>query len=145
VFVEVEGGAVMTGIVDRAVLGPTVPTIGDTVGVGIAAEELTPRLAISQEASGIPVRGLPPGVVGVVEVGVEGDETPEPTPHIPDNPTVPIVEAVDIPEIGSIPGSVDVADGADIPAAAVPPNITVVPAVVAVAVVADPIAIPPPS
>jgi hypothetical protein len=90
-LVEVDGGAVMTGIVGSAVLGPTVPTIGNTVGVGIAGAELTPRLPISQEPSGIPVRGLPPGVAGVVDVGVVGDVAmlPELNPHNPDTPTVP--------------------------------------------------------
>lgn len=118
VVVVVVDGAVTPGIVGSTVLDPMVPVVGNTVGVGIAAEELTPRLAISQEPNGIPVRGLPPGVVGVVEVGVVGDVAmlPELNPHNPDTPTVPIVEAVDIPEIGSNPGSVDVADGADIPA-----------------------------
>jgi hypothetical protein len=158
VLVDVEGGDAMTGIVGSTVLGPTVPTIGDTLGVGIAAEELTPRLAISQESSGIPVRAAPPGVVGAVDVGVDDDAMLlAPVPHIPDNPTVPIVPAVvDIPEICSIPGSVDMPEIADTPddipavsvlpdVAVVPPDIAVVPAVAAVAVVADPIVIPPPS
>jgi hypothetical protein len=127
------------------------PTIGNTPGVGIAGAELTPRLAISHEPMGIPVLGTPPGVVGVVDVGVEGVEAMplEPAPHIPDKPTVPVAEVVDIPEIGSIPGSVAVADGADIPADIPPvvvlPDIAVVPTVAAVAIVADPIVIPPPS
>jgi hypothetical protein len=96
-LVEVESGAVTMGIVgtvDSA--GPTeppaVPTNGDTLGVGIVAQGLTPRLAISQEPSGIPVLGLPPGVVGVVDVGVDADVARplEPGLHIPDTPTVPI-------------------------------------------------------
>src|ERR1700760_1236534 len=45
-----------------------VPTVGNTPGVGTAAAELTPRLPISQEPIGIPVLGLPPGVVGAVDV-----------------------------------------------------------------------------
>jgi hypothetical protein len=42
---------------------------GDTLGVGTAAQELTPRLLISVDPKGIPVRALPLGVVGDVEVG----------------------------------------------------------------------------
>jgi hypothetical protein len=48
--------------------GPTVPTVGNTLIVGTAAAELTPRLPISIDPSGIPVRAPPPGVVG--DVGV---------------------------------------------------------------------------
>lgn len=77
VFVVVVGvGAVLTGItgiVGGAIPGPAVLTNGDTFGVGIVGQELTPRLAISQEPNGIPVLGLPPGVVGIVDVGVDGD------------------------------------------------------------------------
>jgi hypothetical protein len=35
------------GTVGGTALGPTVPTTGDTVSVGTAAAELTPRLPIS--------------------------------------------------------------------------------------------------
>jgi hypothetical protein len=148
--VEVGNGAVVTGIVGvvgSAVANPTLPTIGDTLAVGIAAAELTPRLAISQEPSGIPVLGLPPGVVGVVEVGVVGDVamSPELNPHKPDTPIVPMPEDVDIPEIGSNPGSSDVAVVWLLPDAEMVSDIVAVPAVAPVAVVVDPIAIPPPS
>ena len=97
VVLLVDSGAVtmgMVGTVDS--VGPTVPPAvaanGDTLSVGIVAQELTPRLAISQEPSGIPVLGLPPGVVGVVDVGVDADVARplEPGLHIPDTPTVPI-------------------------------------------------------
>ena len=151
VFVVVVGSeGVMTGItgiVGGAIPGPAVLTNGDTFGVGIVAQELTPRLAISQAPKGIPVLGLPPGVVAVVDVGVDGDAGGplDPGPHIPATPTVPIVEAVDIPVIGSVPGSVDAIDDAGIPAICAPPEVAVVPAVAGVAVIADPIAIPPPS
>jgi hypothetical protein len=120
-----------------------VPTVGNTPGVGIAGAELTPRLAISQEPIGIPVLGLPPIVVGVVDVGVEGVEAMplEPAAHIPDTPTVSAVAVVDIPEIGNIPGFGVVA----VPAVVVLPDIAVVLAVAEVATVADPIANPPPS
>jgi hypothetical protein len=154
VFVEVDRGVVttgITGIVGDAVPGPATLMNGDTPGVGIVAQELTPRLAISQESSGIPARGLPPGVVGVVDMGVDGEVGGplDPAPHIPDTPSVPIVEAVDIAAIGNVPGSVGAADGAEIPAICVPPAVVLViaalPAVAAVAVATDPIAIPPPS
>jgi hypothetical protein len=141
---------VVEGVAGTAGVGTTFEIVGivvvpigpsDTLGVGIAAAELTPRLAISVESSGIPVRGIPPGVVGTVDVGVVGDVAmlPELNPHKPDTPTS--VEAVDIPKIG-IPEAVDVVDGADI---AVAPDIAAGPAVAAVAAVADPIVIPPPS
>lgn len=153
---EVGGGAVttgMTGIVGDGTLGTTVLANGETAGVGIGAEELTPRLAISQESRGIPILGLPPGVVGVVAVGLDGDigGPLDPAPHIPDTPTVPNAALVDIPVAGNVPGSVGGADGADIPAdCGVPelvamPVIAAPPAVGAVAAAADPIAIPPPS
>jgi hypothetical protein len=152
VFVVVVGvGAAMTGVtgtvVGVVIPGPAMLANGDTFGVGIVAQELTPRLAISEESSGIPVLGLPPGVVGVVDVGVDGDVGGpfDPEPHIPDTPTVPIPEVVDIPAIGNVPGSVDATDGAGVSAICVPPEVAVVLAVAAVAVVADPIAIPPPS
>jgi hypothetical protein len=145
--VEVGNGAVVTGIVGMvgsAVANPTLPTIVDTPGVGITGAELTPRLAISVEPNGIPVRRLPPGVVGVVDVGVVGDVAmlPELNPHKPDTPIVPIPEDVDIPEIGSNPGSSDVPAVWPLPDAEMVSDIVAVPAVAAVA---DPIAIPPPS
>jgi len=143
VFVVVVGvGAVMTGVsgtvVGVVMAGPTVLTNGDAPGVGIVAKGLTPRLAISQEPSGSPVLGLPPGVVGAVDIGVDGDVAglPDPEPHIPDTPTVSVAEIVGIPPVGDIPGSIDAADGAGIAVICAPPD---------VAVVADPIAIPPPS
>ena len=70
---------------------PGVATNGDTPGIGIVAQELTPRLAISEEASGIPALGLPPGVTGVVDVGEDGDAASplEVALHIPVTPTVP--------------------------------------------------------
>jgi hypothetical protein len=62
---ETMGGDVTVGIVGT---GPTVPTVGNTLIVGTAAAELTPRLPISIDPSGIPVRAPPPGVVGGVDV-----------------------------------------------------------------------------
>jgi len=91
-LVEVDSGVVTTGMVGT--VGRVVPVVvvanGDALSVGNVAQELTPRLAISEEPNGIPVLGLPPGVVGVVDVGVEGDRPLEPGLHIPDTPTVPI-------------------------------------------------------
>jgi hypothetical protein len=113
-----------------------VPTIGETLVIGTATAELTPRLPISVDPRGIPLRGAPPGVVGDVDVGVDDADTLlEPEPHIPDKPEVSsIPEVVDIPDVGEIPDDSDVA-----------PDIAVVPAVAAVAGAADPMAVPPPS
>ena len=156
VAVKVGSGAVTTGvagIAGGATPRPAMLANGDKLGVGIVAQEPTPRLAISQEASGIPVRGLPPGVVGAVDIGADGDIGGpfDAKLHIPETPTVSVEEVVDIPEVGNIPGSIDVRDGDGMPAISVLPDVAMVlvivpmPAVAAVAVVADPIAIPPPS
>ena len=133
VVVGAAGGEVMLGSVGT---GPPVNTGGDTLTIGTAAAELTPRLPISVDPSGIPVRAAPPGVVGAVGVD-DAAMLPEPEPHIPDNPDVSIIpEVVDIPEVAGIPDDVDVPDDVDIP------DIAVVPAVAGVAV---PIVTPPPS
>jgi hypothetical protein len=120
------GELVMVGIVGT---GSTVPTVGDTVIVGTAAAELTPRLPISIDPNGSPVRAAPPGVVGDVEVGVDDEATLlEPEPHIPDNPEVSSSpDEVDVPEVADVPDVADIPDDA------------------AVAGVEVPIAIPPPS
>jgi hypothetical protein len=111
-----------------------VPTKGVTLIVGTAAAELTPRLLISMEPNGIPVRAGPPGVVGDVDVGVDDDAMLEPEPHIPDNPVVCVIpEVVDIPDVADIPDEFDIPDEVDIPDVA------------AVAGAAVPAAIPPPS
>jgi hypothetical protein len=115
------------GMVGKTAVGPTKPTLGDTLSVGTAAAELTPRFPISVDPNGSPVRAAPPGVVG--DVGVE-DETMllEPEPHIPDMPEVcSMPEVVDIPDVAEIPDDVDIPDVAAVAGAAVP------------------IAIPPPS
>jgi hypothetical protein len=98
----------MVGIVGT---GATVPTVGDTVIVGTAATELTPRLPISNDPNGSPVRAAPPGVVGDVDVGVDDEAMLlEPEPHIPDNPDVSIIpEVVDIPDVADDVGIPDVA------------------------------------
>jgi hypothetical protein len=124
------GGDVTMGIAGtNGVKLPTVPTVGNTLMVGTAAAELTPRLPISVDPNGSPVRAAPPGVVGDVEVGVDDEAILlEPEPHIPDIPDVSsIPEVVDIPDVADIPDEVDIPD------------------VVAVAGAADPAAMPPPS
>ena len=127
---ETAGGEVMVGIVGT---GPTVNTGGDTLIVGTAAAELTPRLPISTDPNGIPVRAAPPGAVG--DVGVDDEAMLlEPEPHIPDNP-----------EVSSIPDVVDSPDVADIPDEVDMPDIAVVPDVAAVAGAPVPVVIPPPS
>ena len=129
---ETVSGDVTVGIVGTN--GP-IPTVGNTLIVGTAAAELTPRLPISKDPNGIPVRAPPPGVVGDVDVGVDDEAILlEPEPHIPDNPVVSsIAEVVDIPDDDDIPDDIDV------------PDIAMAPDVAAVAGVAAPTAVPPPS
>jgi hypothetical protein len=127
------GGGETVGTVGTNELGPTVPTMGNTPVVGTAGAELTPRLPISIEPNGIPVRAAPPGVVGIVDVDVGVDDDAmllEPEPHIPD-----------IPDVSSIPEDVDIPDDIDVDV----PEVAVLPVVAAVAGVAVPAAIPPPS
>jgi hypothetical protein len=100
--------AVVADVVGETVgtseLGPTVPTMGNTLGVGTAGAELTPRLPISKDPKGIPVRAPPPGVVGAVEVGLEdAARLLEPDPHIPD-----------IPDVSSTPGEPVVTGNSDV-------------------------------
>jgi hypothetical protein len=113
--------------------GPTVSTEGDTLNIGTAAAELTPRLPISVDPSGIPVRATPPDTVGAVEVGVD-DETMllEPEPHIPDIPAVSSVpEVVDTPDVLRRLAELDIPDIAAL--------------LLVVALAGAPIPIPPPS
>jgi hypothetical protein len=122
------------GLVGANELGPTVPVMGNTPGVGTAGAELTPRLIISVESNGIPVRAPPPVMVGDAEVGVDDEAMLlEPEPHIPDIPEVSIPEVVDVP------------DGTDICEVVDVPGVAVGSVVAAVAGVAVPAAIPPPS
>ena len=102
------------------------PTVGDTLIIGTAAAELTPRLPISKDPNGTPVRATPPAAVGAVEVGVDDEAMLlEPEPHIPDNPDVSIIpDVVDVPDVADIPDEVDIPG---------------------VAAAAAPTAIPPPS
>jgi hypothetical protein len=142
----VASGAEIVGTVGANGVGPTNPTMGETAAVGTAGVALTPRLPISVEPNGIPVRAIPPGAVAVVEVGVDDETTLlEPEPHIPDMPAVSSVPEVadtpDVPRMLEIPGA------AAAPDIAVVPVIDGLPAVVAVAgdPVPIPIPIPPPS
>jgi hypothetical protein len=115
------------------IVGTDPVVMGDTVVVGTADAGLTPRLPISIEPSGIPVRAPPPDVVGDVDVGVDDEAMLlEPAPHIPDNPDVS-----SIPEDAEIPDVVDIPDDVDVPDVVMAPD-----AGVAVPVA---IAIPPPS
>jgi hypothetical protein len=131
---EAADGGETVGTVGAIGVDPTKPVMGDTPIVGTAAAELTPRLPISVDPNGTPVRAPPPGVVGDVDVGVEDEATlPEPEPHIPDMPEVSIIpEVVDVPDVDDIPNDVDV------------PDIDVS-AVAAVAGIAVPTPIPAPS
>jgi hypothetical protein len=91
--------------VGAVAVDPAVPAMGDTFGVGIAAEEPTPRLPISVESSGTPAR-MPVVVVDVDdEVGVDDDAMlVDPEPHIPVSPAVPsIPDVVDNPEVADTP------------------------------------------
>jgi hypothetical protein len=99
---ETVGGEVMVGNVGNGIMAPTV---GDTVIVGTAAAEVTPRFPISVDPNGIPVLATPPGITGEVDVGVDiGVEDdamlPEPEPHIPD-----------IPEVSSVPDDIEIPAG----------------------------------
>src|SRR6267142_6530892 len=102
------------GVVGANALGPTVPIMGNTPIVGTAGAELTPRLLISIEPNGVPVRATPPGAVGDVDVGVDDEAMLlEPEPHIPDMPDVSIPEVVDIP------GGIDICADVDVSGIAV--------------------------
>jgi hypothetical protein len=134
----VTGADAIVDIVDANEGGPTLPTMGNTPVIGTAGAELTPRLLISVESNGIPVRAKPPGVVGAVDVGVDDEAMLlEPEPHIPD-----------IPEVSSIPEDADIpagTDGTDICDDVDVPGVAVGSVVAAVAGAAVPAAVPPPS
>ncbi|MGY3605165.1 MULTISPECIES: hypothetical protein [unclassified Bradyrhizobium] len=134
------------GTVGRAATGPTTPGRSDTPGVGTGAAELTPRLPISVESRGMPVRLTPPIVVGEVDDGVDDAMTlVEPEPHIPDVPDVSMMpDAVAMPELSSVPDVVDTPDVGEITGDR-PGVAAVLPAMAAVAGAVDPTAIPAPS
>jgi hypothetical protein len=124
------------GMVGATDVDPTLPVIGNTLVVGTAATELTPRLPISVESRGIPARTFV--VVDDVDVGADVATPVEPEPHIPDNPAVvAIPEVIDNPEVAGIP--------ADIPDTAAV-SVVAVATVDAVAAVVVPLSVmPPPS
>jgi hypothetical protein len=125
------------GMVGTDELDPTLPVMGDTLGVGTTCAALTPRLLIPVESSGTPARAPPLVVVGDVDVGLDdAARLLEPEPHIAVRPDVSsIPEDVDSPDVAA--SAVDV----DIPDDATPPDV----AAVAGVVVPVAIAIPPPS
>jgi hypothetical protein len=96
-----DAGAESVGVAGIIEL-PTLLVVGKTPIVGNVAAELTPRLPISVEPSGIPVRATPPGVIG--DVGVDEEAMLlEPEPHIPDSPEVcSIPDVVDIPDVDEV-------------------------------------------
>ena len=122
---EAAAGGVTVGMTGATAVGETKPTLGVTLNVGTAAAELTPRLPISVDPNGSPVRAAPPIVVGDVDVGVEdAARLLEPEPHIPDMPEVcRIPEVVDIPDVAEIPDEVDIPEVAAVAGAAVPIDI----------------------
>src|SRR6195256_2550243 len=143
------------GIVGANERGPTVPVMGNSPIVGTAGAEPIPRLLISKEPNGTPVRAAPPGVVGNVDVDVGVDDEAmllEPEPHIPDIPDV-----LSIPKDVDIPDGTDISDDVDVPgvavgsvvaavgSVAVVPDVAMLPVVAAVAGAAVPGAVPPPS
>jgi hypothetical protein len=116
---------------------PRVLAVGDTVCSGTAGAELTPRLPISKDPNGIPVRAAPPCVKGEVDAGLDDTATlPEPEPHIPE-----------VPDVSSIPEDVDIAGDVDVPASddVATPGIASMPGSTAVAGVETPGVVPPPS
>jgi hypothetical protein len=139
---EIAGASV--GITGTAAIGPTVPVMGNTFGTGTAGVEPTPRLLISKDPKGIPVRAPPPGTVGNVDVGLDDAATlPEPEPHIPDIPDVSSVPGD--PVVTGISGVTVIGGNVVVPEVVVVVGIAVVPEPAAVAGAAVPTAIPPPS
>jgi len=104
-------GSVSAGMV--GIVAVIAPTVGVTPIVGTTEAELTPRLPISVDPKGMPVRGMPPGVVG--DVGVDdAARLPEPAPHMLDVPEVSIRA-----DVGGIPDDVDMPIDVGAPAIAV--------------------------
>jgi hypothetical protein len=108
-------------------VGAMVLMVGPTVMGGTIAAELTPRLPISVEPIGMPVRGTPPGVVG--DVGVDdAARLFEPAPHMLWVPDVSIRADVggmpddDIADVVDIPGIDIVLCGVTLPTATPPPS-----------------------
>jgi hypothetical protein len=131
------------GIVGTDELDPTLPVMGDTLGVGTTCAALTPRLLIPVESNGTPARAAPLVVVDDIDVGLDDAAMLlEPEPHIPVSPDVSTIpEDVDSPDVAEIAVDVDIPDDVDGPDVATPPVV----AAVAGVVVPVAIAIPPPS
>jgi hypothetical protein len=110
-------GSVTDGTV--GIVGAMVLMVGPTVMVGTIAAELTPRLPISVEPIGMPVRGTPPGVVG--DVGVDdAARLLEPAPHMLWVPEVSI--RADVGGIPDVPIIDVVLCGMTVPTATPPPS-----------------------
>jgi len=88
-------------------VGVTALMVGPTVMVGTIAAELTPRLPISVEPIGMPVRATPPGVTADVGV-VDAATLLAPAPHMLCVPDVSTRA-----DVGEIPDD-DIADVVDI-------------------------------
>jgi hypothetical protein len=130
---EVVGESV--GVVGITGDGAAILRVGNTLGTGTPGVELTPRLPISKDPNGVPVRATPPGAVGKVDVGADDTaRLPEPEPHIPD-----------IPDVSSIPEDPELIGISDVTDVAADADIAVVPEFAAVAGIAVPIPNPPPS
>src|SRR3954470_24098582 len=98
--------------------GVTEAMVGATVTIGTAAAELTPRLPISVDPIGMPVRGTPPGVVG--DVGADDAVVLlAPAPHMLWLPEVSIRA-----DVGGMPDDdiVIMLCGATVPTAMPPPS-----------------------
>ena len=119
--VSVAAGTVVVfgaGSVTAGTVGIVEAMVGVTVMVGTAAAEETPRLPISVEPIGMPVRDTPPGVVG--DVGADDAVTfPEPAPHMLWLPDVSIRA-----DVGEMPddGIAIALCGATVPTATPPPS-----------------------
>jgi hypothetical protein len=109
------------GNVTAGTVGIVEAMVGVTVMTGTAAAELTPRLPISVEPIGMPVRGTPPGVVG--DVGVDdAARLPEPAPHMLWVPDVSIrADVGGIPD-DDIAGIAIVLCGVTVPTGMPPPS-----------------------
>lgn len=119
-------GSVTAGTV--GIVGTMVLMVGPTVMVGTIVAELTPRLPISVEPIGMPVRCTPPGVVGDVGIG-DAARLPEPAPHMLDVPEVSIRAEVggmlddDIADVVGMPAIVAIVlCGVTVPTATPPPS-----------------------
>jgi hypothetical protein len=94
---------------------------GDTTMVGAASAGLTPRLLISVEPSGMPVRLPPTGDSGDVDDAVG---LLDPEPHAADNPEVSTIgEVVDWPDGSDVPDIAIELEAAIVAGAALPTDV----------------------